>query len=123
MTREKLDKIRARYNAAIPGKWTAAPMTNHKSRRNGNIHYIPNKKTAEYIACTRQDIPDLLEYIAALETAVKSSNINDCAEGLCVACGVCVHRYEPKDTFCKVKCESGFTQWEIDKQFTPAVPV
>lgn len=76
-------EIRARCEAATPGRWIYTLMTSKKSRRGGSTwykvvggkllesicHYL-SKSDAEFIAHARTDIPDMLAEIDRLTAAL-----------------------------------------------------
>lgn len=118
MNKEELDVIRARCEAATPGKWayfvnkyndhiiSVHPAeyqmrTDLTCRNEKEIAYSTYTADLEFIAHARQDIPALIEAVEILEKAMKGLPGSVC-------CLVCVNRRQTCGS-CRLK-----SNWRLD---------
>ena len=88
MTKQQLNEIRERCEAATPAPWCVMNSAMHNAkciwsetkRKYSNqydvatvIPYENNVKDVEFMAHARKDVPDLLDYIAKLESRLENT--------------------------------------------------
>lgn len=91
ITKEKLEEIRKRAEAATGGKWVAevndglmghrtyyrvfSDIETEYSEVTFLVHKLENEEDADFIANARQDIPALLDYIAEVEQELREATL------------------------------------------------